>query len=265
MAVSKPVPWRRVWLWSTVALVSCAGVWLIAAVVGPRQPPVNSPDFRAGAGGQRVTIVENDAQSAYVKVQPSYGDAFYLHRDFVNEASGTMRSPSELFNKTPGEEYYFHLKEFSVVRDKIPGTFMTPSGRRVVGPWKVPRFEYDGEIAWPIYECTKADCPGRESGADHGYLFILPDARYTVGSDAAQVSRQQDQEEQRSGGGSYEEKLAAAQFVCPKCRERGRPSRQEALRQEFRRYELPEAESMWSALDDEFERSRSVRAQKARR
>ena len=263
MAVSNPIPWRPVWLWGVAAILACGATWIVAMVGCPREVPVASPNFRAGAE-QTVKIVNNDSKSAYVQVQPRSGDAFYVHRDFVNESNGTMRSASDLFEKPQEEEFYFRLKELNVIRDKIPGAFMTPSGRHVVGPWKVPHFEHDGEIAWPVYECTKADCPGRESGADHGYLFILPDPRFTVGSDPARISREQDQEEQR-GGQSYEEKLAAAQYLCPKCRERGRPSRQEALKQEFRRYQLPESEAMWESLDDEFKRSRQVRVAKSRR
>jgi hypothetical protein len=259
MAATNPVPWRTVWVWSLAAAAVCAGLWAVVLVGCSREAPVKSPSFRAGAE-QTVSIVNDDANSAYVRVQPRTGDAFYVHRDFVNVANGTMRSASELLEKPQEEEFYFRLKEFSVIRDKIPGAFMTPSGRHVVGPWKVPHFVYDGEIAWPLYECTKADCPGRQNGAEHGYLFILANERVTVDSDPRQISREQDQER----GQSYEEVMAGAQYLCPKCRERGRPSREEALKQEFRRYELPESQAMQDALDDEYKRSRQIRAQASR-
>jgi hypothetical protein len=208
-----------------------------------------------------VTILEDDKSLAYVRVQPEKGGSVYVHRDFIQVSDGApvLCTAADILEKPQAEATYFSLKELNLIRDKIPGTFMTASGRRVVAPWKLPRLEHQGEMAWPIYECLRADCPGREAGAEHGHLFILPDARYTVGGNPAEIARQEDRQEENAIGATVDERLTNAIYLCPRCRELGKPTPDEALKQEFRRYKLPEAEAMQQALDDEYKRSRAAR------
>lgn len=229
-------------------------------VVAPPTEEVSiAPTFRGSNAPQEVTIVEDDPTLPYVRVQREKGDAFYVHRDFVEEKDGQhlLLAASDLFGKPKGEEYYFRLAELDIVRDKIPAVFRTTSGRQVVAPWKIPIFENKGETAWPVYECLRADCPGREKGAKHGYLFTLAPP-----SDRAKFSPERAVQALTAAEPSQEPTWASDKYLCPRCRELGKPSPGEAHKQEFRRYRLPESEAMWQALDNEYSQSREVRVRK---
>ena len=229
-------------------------------VVAPPTEEVSiAPSFRGSAAPQEVTIIEDDPTLPYVRVQRKKGDAFYVHRDFVDEKDGkhVLLSASDLFSKPRGEEYYFRLSELDIVRDKIPAVFMTASGRRVVAPWKIPIFENKGETAWPVYECLRADCPGREKGAKYGNLFIL-----ATPSDPTKFSLERAVLALHAVEPPQEIPSASENFLCPRCRELGKPGPGEAHKQLFRRYRLPESEAMWQALDHEYSKSREVRVRK---
>jgi hypothetical protein len=200
-------------------------------------------------------------------VQTRDGRSFYTHRSFVKltKEGHILLSAGELLNKPAGEEYYFTLQEIGDIRDKIPGLYMTPSGRRLVAPWKTPQFLHQGEWAWPVYECLKADCPGRDPTALHGALFILPDPKLTGDVDFRVLEAQRDHQVNTTPGRSAEDEFATAEYVCSHCRQAGRPGSEEAARQQFRRYRLPESETMWRELDDEYQRSRQVRVRKFNR
>lgn len=227
-------------------------------VAPPTKDASIAPNFR-GAAPQEVTIIENDPTLPYVRVQRENDAAFYVHRDFVQDRNGThvLLAASDLFDKPRGEEYYFRLSELDIIRDKIPAVFMTESGRQVVAPWKIPIFENKGETAWPVYECLRADCPGREKGARHGHLFILA----TPGNHA-KFSLERALQALNAPEPSLEGNLASERYLCPRCRELGKPAPGEAHKQEFRRYRLPESEAMWQALDNEYSKSRQVRVRK---
>jgi len=229
-------------------------------VVAPPKVEVSiAPNFRGTAAPQEVNLIENDPTLPYVRVQRENGDPFYVHRDFVQENDGShlLLAASDLFGKPRGEEYYFRLSELDLIRDKIPGVFMTASGRQVVAPWKIPIFENKGETAWPVYECLRANCPGRETGAKHGNLFILA----TPGNHP-KFSLERAIQALNASEPSPEGTSATDNYLCPRCRELGKPAPGEGHKQEFRRYRLPESEAMWQALDNEYSRSREIRVRK---
>ncbi|MCE9553961.1 MAG: hypothetical protein K8T91_11375 [Planctomycetes bacterium] len=229
-------------------------------VVAPPTEDVSiAPSFRGSATPQQVTVIEDDPTIPYVRVQREKGDAFYVHRDFVEEKDGkhVLLAASDLFGKPQGEEYYFRLSEIDIIRDKIPGVFMTRSGRQVVAPWKIPIFENKGDTAWPVYECLRADCPGREKGAKHGHLFILAPP-----TDHAKFSLDRAVQALNAAEPSQEATSPTDKYLCPRCRELGKPAPGEAHKQSFRRYRLPESEQMWQTLDDEYQRSRATRVRK---
>jgi hypothetical protein len=248
---------------SAAALLGPAGCSkkdALPPVVAPPAVEVSiAPDFRGSAAPQEVTLIENDPTLPYVRVQRKNSDAFYVHRDFVQENNGThlLLAASDLFGKPRGEEYYFRLSELDLIRDRIPAVFMTLSGRQVVAPWKIPIFENKGETAWPVYECLRADCPGREKGVPHGFLFIL-----ATPGDHATFSLERAIQALSAAEPSQEGNSASDKYLCPRCRELGKPASGEAYKQEFRRYRLPESEAMWQALDNEYSKSREVRVRK---
>lgn len=131
-----------------------------------------------------------------------------------------------------GDDYYFTLQELEGIRDKIPGLFMTPSGRRLVAPWKTPHFLHNGEWAWTVYECLKADCPGRAKEDSHGALFIMPDPKLAGDVDFARLEAERDRKFNTAPPRSLEEEMAAAKYVCPSCRQLGRPGPDEVYRQQ---------------------------------
>lgn len=229
------------------------------ATTAPTEEVSIAPNFRGSGAPHEVTIIENDPTLPYVRVQRENGKAFYVHRDFVDEKNGKhlLLAASDLFEKPQAEEYYFRLSELDIIRDKIPAVFMTLSGRQVVAPWKIPIFESKGETAWPVYECLRAECPGREKGVKHGYLFILADP-----SNRAKFSLELARQASNAAEPSLEGTLAAGKYLCPRCRELGKPGADEAYKQAFRRYRLPESDAMWQELDTEYTRSRDVRSRK---
>ena len=89
---------------------------------------------------------------------------------------------------------------------------------------------------------------------------VLAFLLYGVGVvNPAEIARQEDRQEENAIGATVDERLVNAIYLCPRCRELGKPTPDEALKQEFRRYKLPEAEAMQQALDDEYKRSRAAR------
>ena len=260
--------------WRHAEILLCATAWMTGltgctsegptAVTAP-QPVSITPKFRAEAGGpQKIQIVEDDPELVHVRVAAEDGSSFYVHRSFVGKMDGStvLLSASDLLKKPQGEEYYFTLAEIGQIRDKIPGLYMTTTGRRVVAPWKTPQFLHNGEWAWPVYECLKEGCPGRVAGEKCGALFILPDPNFTPDVDFVRLEAERDRVVNTTPPRSREEKLAAAQFLCPHCRTRGRPGPKEAYKQEFRRYRLPESDAMWQELDNEYLTSREMRVRK---
>lgn len=227
--------------------------------------PLNTFAFRPDSPAiRKVTVLDDDPELMHIRIQAEDGSSSYVHRSFVklSEGGAILLTASEVLKKPAGDDQYFTLLELNQVRDKIPALFMTASGRRVVAPWKAPRFESRGEMAWPIYECLRADCPGREANAGHGHLFILPDPAYKIGSNVAVVEHAKEQAEALDASPSLESIMKSAQYLCPQCRAAGRPLPEEALKQSFRRFHLPESEKMWQALDDEYKRSRAARVRK---
>ena len=250
---------------SMAALSGCRSEVPPSGLPAAPQPVLMTPKFRPDGGGpQSVKIIEDDPELVHVRVEAGDGSSFYVHRSFVSQADGkvVLLTASELLKKPQGEDYYFTLAEIGQVRDKIPGLYMTPSGRQVVAPWKTPQFEYKNEWAWPVYECTKADCPGRVAEEKHGALFILADPKFTSDLDFVRLEAERDRRENASPPRTVEEKLATAQYLCPHCRQRGRPGAEEAYKQEFRRYRLPESDAMWQELDSEYLTSREMRVRK---
>ena len=146
------------------------------------------------------------------------------------------------------------VEEISAERDRLPGLFMTESGKRVEAEKSRGVFvdESSGELAWPVYECTNPACPGRSG--DQSHLFIWPDPRFHVQSDGTLGTKTFETAQQ------WREAVEAArghrQPTCQKCLETRNPAGEtpeesQRYAEYPRRYVLPETAQRMLELDEE--------------
>ena len=153
-----------------------------------------------------------------------------------------------------GETKPRSVEEINAERNDLPALFMTKSGKQIKAPKSSAVFldEASGELAWPVYECTNPDCPGRVEDKPH--LFIWTDPRFYVSDEGKMESRDfetiQQWREAVAEAGSYREP------TCEKCLEMRNqasetPEESQKYSQFPRRYVLPETAKRMEELDAE--------------
>lgn len=149
------------------------------------------------------------------------------------------------------------VEEIGAERDRLPGLFMTESGKRVEAERSQGVFvdEASSELAWPVYECTNPSCPGRSD--DQPHLFIWPDPRFfvtpegTLGTTVFETAQQWREAVEAAGG--------HRQPTCEKCLEIRNPSGEtpeesQTYAEYPRRYVLPETAKRMQELDAEHQK-----------
>ena len=210
-----------------------------------------------------VEIVEETSETGYVRVKSrDRGDTFYIHQEFVREQDGehVVVTAANIFDKDlTADDQYLTLKELGSLRAKIPALFRThPSGHEVVAPRKaVGPFVYEGELAWPVYECQNPDCPERsELAEDEPVLYIRPNPNWTV----ADLAKSPGQKRKLDSNASNSATTLVTMYLCPHCLAiPGRDENDPQYIDYVRRYTLPEAQSMSDSIKQAHQRGLDVR------
>ena len=154
-----------------------------------------------------------------------------------------------------GETKPRSVEAINAERDHLPGLFMTESGRRIEADKSQGVFVDKGELAWPVYECTNPDCPGRTETEPH--LFVWPDPRFYVAADGTLGTKNFETAQE------WREAVAAAgghrQPTCDKCLElrdlaSETPEESQKYAEYPRRYVLPKTAQRMLELDAEHQK-----------
>ena len=247
--------------------------------IAPPAVPKLSPSMQhASSEPETVEVIAEEPGLPYVEVQTDDGRSYHVHRDFVEREGGSAKavllSAAEVYDKPKDEEFYFTLAELRELRGKVPSLFRTsPSGHEVLLPWKT-RYpvEYKGELAYPVMECFREECPKR-SDVEEGEPVLFTRAPADVRT-VAELANSKRVERPQSPPRPQDEAILPVRdaaflegkqipFICPHCRAVDVPSdRREAIRQPIRPHVPPEAAAMLKMLEAEHKRSREVRARK---
>jgi len=260
-------------------------VLVLAAGCGSESEPIELPAvklspsmLRGSAAPEHVEVIGEEPGLPYVEVRTEDGHRYHVHRNFIDREGDSeqavLLSAAEVYDKPKNEEFYFSLEELRDLRRKVPVLFRTsPSGYEVLLPWKT-RYpvEYKGELAYPVMECFRPECPGRND-VEEGEPVLFTRAPANVPT-VAERKRLKRGEPPQSPPRSQDEAITPIRtaadlegtqipFICPHCRAAGRPAdRREAIRQQIRPHVPPEAADMLDMLEAEHRRSREVRARK---
>ena len=262
-------------------------VLVLAAGCGSESEPIELPAaqkmapsmLHASDRPETVEVIDEEPGLPYVRVLTNDDRSYYVHRDFIrrdndDSARAVLLSAAQVYDKPQDEEFYFSLEELRAMRGKVPALFRTsPSGYEVLLPWKT-RYpvEYKGELAYPVMECFREECPGR-SDVEEGEPVLFTQAPAEV-STVAELASAKRVERPQSPPRPQDEVILPTRtaadlegtqipFICPHCRAAGSPQdRREAIRQPIRPHVPTEAADMLEMLEAEHKRSRQVRARK---
>ena len=246
----------------------------------PAATEKRAPEMLRGSDvPETIEVIAEEPGMPYVQVRTGDDRSYYVHHDFVKRgddksAHAVLLSAAEVYDKPKDQEYYFTLAELRELRGKVPALFRTsPSGYEVLLPWKTAYpVEYKGELAYPVMECYRPECPKRSEVPDgEPVTFTRAPASVHAATELANLAkverpqsppRPQDEAIMPVRDAAYLEGKQIP-FICPYCRAAGSPAdRREAIRQSIRPHVPPEAADMLKQLEAEHERSRDVRVRK---
>ncbi len=147
------------------------------------------------------------------------------------------------------------VDEINAAREALPTLYMTASGKRIEAPRSQGVFvdKESRELAWPAYECTNPDCPGRSPDGEP-HLFVWEDARLFVTPEGTLGSRKFETAQQ------WRDAVAEAggdrQPTCKKCvgirdLDAETPEEGQKYSEYPRQYKLPRTREMEKQLDAE--------------